>query len=234
MSEMLNKITVWQILTIFVTNRFPLCVANPLPEMCEMLNKITGWQILTILWRTDFPYAWPPPSNYPAHALRYPSQSGDLKVKCPSNRTVTSNGPLMSVCMCVWGPDQLYDLIKLNNVFYLYECEWVCVCGLFRYLTQLPPPPPHPHPRGFRENKGWRGYSSGSAYTVFNIFTHVIKIWSGIFTIFSLFTLWRLEGLLEELKYYFLSFYSSLRGSNIRVGSKIFLRKSAHTDYFCL
>ena len=49
MCEMLNKITVWQILTIFLTNRFPLSEATPLPEMCEMLNKITGWQILTIL-----------------------------------------------------------------------------------------------------------------------------------------------------------------------------------------
>ena len=129
------------------------------------------------------------PLKHPAHALRCPSQSGDLKVKCPSNRTVTSNGPLMSVCMCVWGPDQLYDLIKLNNVFYLCEC--VCVWGLFRYLTQLPllPPHLHPHPRGYCENKGWRGYSSGSAYTVFNIFTHGIKRWSGIFTIFSFFTL---------------------------------------------
>ena len=152
-------------------------------------------------------------------------------MKCPSNGIVTSNGPWMSVCMCVWGPDQLYNLIKLNNVFYLCEC--VCVWELLRYLTQLPPlSRPHPHPRGYCENKGWRGNSSGSAYNVFNIFTHVIKRWSGIFTIFSFFTLWRLEGLLEELKYYFLSFYSSLRGSNIRVGSKIFIRKSAHTDYF--
>ena len=55
MCEMLNKITVWQILTIFVTNRFPLCVATPLPEMCEMLNKITGWQILTIFVTNRFP-----------------------------------------------------------------------------------------------------------------------------------------------------------------------------------
>ena len=39
-----------------------------------------------------FPYACPPPSNYPAHALQCPSQSGDLKVKCPSNRTVTCKG----------------------------------------------------------------------------------------------------------------------------------------------
>ena len=23
------------------------------------------------------------------------------------------------VCMCVWGPDQLYDLFKPNNVFYM-------------------------------------------------------------------------------------------------------------------
>ena len=38
--------------------------------------------------RTDFPYACPPPSNYPAHAFRCPSQSGDLKVNCASNRTV--------------------------------------------------------------------------------------------------------------------------------------------------
>ena len=75
--------------------------------------------------RIDYPYAC---SNHPAHALRCHSQSEDLKVKCPSNRTVTSNGSSMSMCMCVWGPDQLYDLIKLNNVFYLSESVCVCVC----------------------------------------------------------------------------------------------------------
>ena len=134
------------------------------------------------------------------------------------------------VCVCVFGA-QTNSTTWLNSIM-CFICVSVCVWGLFRYLTQLPPPPPHPDSRGYCENKGWRGYSSGSAYTVFNIFTHVIKRWSGIFTIFSFFTLWRLEGLLEELTYYFLSFYSSLRGGNIRVGSKIFLRKSAHTDYF--
>ena len=68
--------------------------------------------------------------------------------------------------MCVWGPAQLYDLIKLNNVFYL--CEFACVWGLFRYLTQLPPSPPL-HTREVIVNiKGGGGYSSGSVYTVFS------------------------------------------------------------------
>ena len=35
------------------------------------------------------------PLKHPAHALRCPSQSGDLKVKCPSNRTLNVNGPLV-------------------------------------------------------------------------------------------------------------------------------------------
>ena len=35
------------------------------------------------------------PLKHPAHALRCPSQSGDLKVKCPSNRTLNVNGPLI-------------------------------------------------------------------------------------------------------------------------------------------
>ena len=117
-------------------------------------------------------------------------------VKSPSNLTVTSDGPSMGVYMCVWGPDQPYDLIKLNNL--LHMCECACVWGLFRYLTQLPLPL-HPHPKGYCENKGWKGYSSGCGCTVFNILTHCIKRWSGIFIIFSFFTLWRLDCLLEEL-----------------------------------
>ena len=37
------------------------------------------------------------PLKHPAHALRCPSQSGDLKVKCPSNRTLNVNGPLIYI-----------------------------------------------------------------------------------------------------------------------------------------
>ena len=72
MCEMLNKITVWQILTIFVTNRFPLCVATPLPEMCEMLNKITGWQILTIFVTNRFPVCVATPFKLPCSRITVP------------------------------------------------------------------------------------------------------------------------------------------------------------------
>ena len=55
---------------------------------------------------------------------------------------------IMSVCMCVWGPDQLYDLIKLNNVFYL--------CNLGQKETSIP----------------------STCFTVFNVFdaigTHIL------------------------------------------------------------
>ena len=59
-------------------------------------------------FRVDFghyPYACPGPSDYPAHAFRYPSRTGNLPVQCPSNRIVTSNRPLIdlsleSVCFC--------------------------------------------------------------------------------------------------------------------------------------
>ena len=37
------------------------------------------------------------PLSLPARALQYPSQSGDLKVKCLSNRTLNVNGPLILV-----------------------------------------------------------------------------------------------------------------------------------------
>ena len=68
----LNKITVRQILTIFVTNRFPLCVATPLPEMCEMLNKITGWQILTIFVTNRFPVCVATPFKLPCSRITVP------------------------------------------------------------------------------------------------------------------------------------------------------------------
>ena len=106
-------------------------------------------------------------------------------MKCPSNGTVTSNGPLMSVCMCVWGPDQLYDLIKLNNVFYLCEC--VCVWGLFRYLTQLPPLPPPPHTReGIVKIKGGGDIPAG-VLTLFSIFSPTLSKDGPVFSPFSLF-----------------------------------------------
>ena len=108
-------------------------------------------------------------------------------MKCPSNRTVTSNGPLMSVCMCVWGPDQLYDLIKLNNVFYLYEC--VCVCGLFRYLTQLPPLPPTHTREGIVKIKGGGDIPAG-VLTLFSIFSPTLSKDSPVFSPFSLFSLY--------------------------------------------
>ena len=53
------------------------------------------WNLVFVGVHTLCPYACPPPSHYPAHALRCPSQSGDLKVKCPSNRTLKCKGPLI-------------------------------------------------------------------------------------------------------------------------------------------
>ena len=86
---------------------------------------------------------------------------------------------------------------RLESSIKSYECFMF----LLNFRLKISAPPPQPHPRGYCENKGWRGYSSGSVYTVFSIFT-----------IFSFFTLWRLEGLLEELTPYFLCFNPSLEG----------------------
>merc|ERR1712035_305383 len=53
---------------------------------------------------------------HPAHALRCPSQSGDLKVKCPSKRTLNVNGPLISALFTVF----VIVIVKKNiNVIFI-------------------------------------------------------------------------------------------------------------------
>ena len=63
-------------------------VTPPTGKFKEILVKQVAKFCSNSYTRTDFSYAYPPPSNYPAHALRCPSQSGDLKVNFPSNRTL--------------------------------------------------------------------------------------------------------------------------------------------------
>ena len=72
MCEILNKITVWPILTIYVTNRFPLRVATPLFEVYEMLNKITVWQILTIFVTNRFTVCVATPFKLPCSRITVP------------------------------------------------------------------------------------------------------------------------------------------------------------------
>ena len=69
------------------------------------------------------------PLKHPAHALRCPSQSGDLKVKCPSNRTLNVNGPLIVIVGLFTAAVSQNALTSLQNSFFI-ESELRIAVGL--------------------------------------------------------------------------------------------------------
>ena len=67
-----------------------------------------------------FPLMCPPPSYYPAYAFRFPPWTGNVSMMYPSNRTVTSNSPLIlmtkvsNVCLRTDVPYE-FPLIKSSQ-----------------------------------------------------------------------------------------------------------------------
>ena len=83
------------------------------------------------------------------------------------------------VCVCVFGVQT--NSTTWSNSIMCFICVSVCVCvwGLFRYLTQLPPS--QPHRRGYFEYKGWMGVFQRECLHCFQyfhnfLFFHSMKV----------------------------------------------------------
>ena len=127
-------------------------------------------KILLKIITYTFPLTCPPPSYYPAYAFRFPPWTGNVSMMYPSNRTVTSNSPLIlmtkvsNVCLRTYVP-YAFPLIKWRQDVgrdFFSNFLWISLTikillKTITYIFPLMCPPPSYYPNYAFRFPRWTG-----------------------------------------------------------------------------